>query len=101
MALRLKRTLAPDKVPPSLAEGELALGLGNDPRGRKAASLNQSIPIITSDALITTYTLSPCIIPSASMASFVIEDVMIWPPMSTNTLAVVAPFFTCLTIPLI
>jgi hypothetical protein len=91
------------KVPPSLAEGELALGLGNDPRGRpiEAASLNQSIPIITSDALITTYTLSPCIIPRASMASFVIEDVMIWPPMSTNTLAVVAPFFTCLTIPLI
>jgi hypothetical protein len=31
MALRLKRTLAPDKVPPSLAKGELALGLGNGP----------------------------------------------------------------------
>jgi hypothetical protein len=68
VAFRLKRTLTPDKVPPSLAEGELALELGNNPRGRpiEAASLNQSIPIITSDALITTYTLSPGIIPSAS-----------------------------------
>src|SRR5262249_1585918 len=55
---------------------------------------------ITSEALITKLTQPFTLMPSSSTASLVIEDVTIFPPMSTRTCEVVAPFLTATTTPL-
>src|SRR5215468_3900421 len=55
---------------------------------------------MTSEALITKLTQPFTLMPSSSTASLVIEDVTIFPPMSTRTCEVVAPFLTSTTTPL-
>jgi hypothetical protein len=55
---------------------------------------------MTSEDLITKLTQPFTLMPSSSTASLVIEDVRIFPPMSTQTCEVVAPFLTSTTIPL-
>src|SRR5215468_8231480 len=55
---------------------------------------------MTSEALITKLTQPFTLMPSSSTASLVIEDVRIFPPMSTRTCEVVAPFLTSTTMPL-
>src|SRR5258705_6180060 len=57
---------------------------------------------MTSDALTTTTTELPALMPSSSTDSLVVEEVTIWPlPISTRTCEVVAPFLTSMTVPLI
>src|SRR6478736_4454364 len=86
-----------EQVALNYLEPAAALGRRVRQRGRP-----QSTAIITSDAFTTTMTLAPFLMPSSSTASFVIDDVMILPPpMSTRTCAVVAPVMTLVTVPLI
>src|SRR5262244_252874 len=61
----------------------------------------QSLATMTSEALITAYAGSPAFRPSSSTASLVMDEVMmVPPPTSIFTWAVVAPRFTSRILPL-
>src|SRR5260370_28125902 len=58
------------------------------------------MPIITSLALITAWAGGPGESFSSSTDSLVMAAVIVWPPISTFTCAVVVPFFTSTILPL-
>src|ERR1700722_2643579 len=73
-------------------------------RGRavKHRHRRYSVATMTSDALITAIAASPTLRPSSSTASLVIDEVITTPlPISIRTCAVVWPFCTATTLPLI
>src|SRR5262249_42478640 len=74
---------------------------GTEGAGRRVGTLIQSLPMITSDALMMALASSPTLRASSSAASIVIDAVMMAPPTTEIlTRAVVTPATTSTTFPL-